>query len=96
MKFTFKTDKPTGKYKSFDRPIHNVKLEGIEVGRINPDAPFKIRLRVTKSNINEDGNPNCPWKWIQLKKESESLQEAKDFLNSHCDDILLKLKIDLS
>ena len=38
-------------------------------------------LQVIKVDINEDGCPNCPWKWITLKKESTSIDEAKAFLN---------------
>jgi hypothetical protein len=36
----------------------------------------------------EKGNSNCLWKWIRLKKESTSLQEAKDFLNANVELIL--------
>ena len=33
-------------------------------------------------NKEEAEKSNCPWKWIKLKKESKSLQEAKDYLNT--------------
>lgn len=52
------------------------------------DRSWDIRLQVVKKDINEDGNSNCSWKWIKLKKKSESLQEAKDFLNENIDQIL--------
>ena len=96
MKFTFKTTKPTGRYRSFDHPSHAIKLKKIEVGYITPEVPFIIRFKVTKADIAEDGNPNCPWKWIRLKKQSNSLQEAKDFLNKYCDEIVAKYKIHMS
>jgi hypothetical protein len=96
MKFTFKTIQPTGRYRSFDHPYYEIKLKKVCIGSIDPEKPFKIRLQVTKSDINEDGNLNCPWKWIQLKKESSSLQEAKDFLNAHFESITTKYKIHLS
>ena len=41
----------------------------------------------------EDGNKNCPWKWIQLKRISESLDDAKIFLNESIDAILTRYKI---
>lgn len=82
MKFTFKTEKPTGSYKSFFSDYHYIKLKKKEVGTIT-DKTYKIRLKVWKADINEDGNPNCKWKWITLKKESKTLQEAKDFLNEN-------------
>jgi hypothetical protein len=81
-KFTFKTEKPTGRYKSFYNVTHHVKYNKVEIGTID-DKTFKIRLRVIKQNILEDGNPNCSWKWITLKKESASINEAKQFLNDN-------------
>lgn len=87
-KFTFKTDKPTGKYSSFYNKTHNVKLGKSEIGLIKgqgkhgaEDPPYKINLRIIKSDINEDGNPQTSWKWITLKKECQSLDEAKEWLN---------------
>lgn len=93
MKFTFKTEHPTCRYRSFSQDSHHIKLNKIEVGSIEPEAPFKIRLMVIKSDIMEDGNPNCIWKWIRLKKESASLQEAKDFLNGHFSSIISKYQL---
>ena len=93
MKFTFKTDKPTGKWKSFDHSYHNIKLNGVNVGSIDDTEPFTIRFMVDKADINEDGNPNCPWKWISLKHKSSSLQEAKEFVNKGYDIILARYKI---
>ena len=92
MKFTFKTEKPTGRYSSFFPRTHYIKLNKKEVGLI-VDITWDIRLMVYKSDILEDGNPNCDWKWIKLKKESETLQEAKDFLNNNIDAILNKYKL---
>jgi len=69
MKFTFKTEKPTGAYRSFFSENHYIKLNKKQVGAI-ADRTWKIRLMVFKDDINEDGNANCQWKWISLKKES--------------------------
>jgi hypothetical protein len=44
-------------------------------------------LQVIKKDINEDGNINCEWRWITLKKESETLQEAQDWLNQNFEKI---------
>jgi hypothetical protein len=92
MKFTFKTEKPTGRYRSFYRKNHDIKIKKKKVGSI-VDREWKIRLMVLKSDINEDGNPNCEWKWITLKKESASLQEAKDWLNVNFISLNEKYKI---
>lgn len=82
MKFTFKTIKPTGKYKAFFPTSHTIKLGKSVVGEIN-EEDFKIRLMVIKDNINEDKNPRCVWKMVTLVKKNSSLQEAKDFLNQN-------------
>jgi len=89
MKFTFKTVEPTGRL-NFDPPYHHVKFRKIQVGSIDNSFPHKIRLMVMKKDLMEDGNPNCKWKWITLRKESKSLQEAKDFLNNNVEGILKK------
>lgn len=88
MKFTFKTTNPTGPYSSFSNPIHDIKLQKKVVGSISPEEPYQISFRVIKKDLLEDGNANCPWKWIRLKKEFISLLEAKEFLNARINDIL--------
>jgi hypothetical protein len=87
-KFTFKTIKPAGKWKSFDEDQIIVKFEKQEVGAIDSQKPHRIMLMVEKGETTNDPNPNCSWKWITLAKESESVEEAKDFLNSIADKVL--------
>jgi len=82
-KFTFKTERSSGRYASFYPDSHQIKLEGHVVGSIGDMEPHKISLCIIKKDINEDGNQNCPWKWITLKHKSKSLQEAKDFVNEY-------------
>lgn len=93
QKFTFKTDKPTGRYSSFFNEHHTIKIGGKNVGSIGHDHPFRIHLMVTKDDINSDGNPNCPWRRVALAKDSETLQAAKDFLNAHIEAIKSKFKL---
>lgn len=88
MKFTFKTEKATGKWRAFYPDNHIIKLNKIKVGMIDDKEGFKIRLMVVKKDIMEDTNPNCIWKWIEFIKKSESLQDAKDFLNKNIEEIL--------
>ena len=92
MKFTFKTEKPTGRYRSFFSENHDIKLKKKKCGSI-VDRTWDIRLIVLKDDIMEDGNANCEWKWITLKKKSESLQEAKDWLNVNFISLNQKYKI---
>lgn len=92
-KFTFKTEKATGRYRSFHPDTHHIKLNKIECGLIQDGKPYKIKFQVIKDDTKEDGNTNCEWKWITFKKESETLQEAKDFLNEKFEAINSKYKI---
>lgn len=92
MKFTFKTEKPQGKWGWLYSKTHHIKLNKIEVGLID-DGSWIIRLMVLKDDINEDGNPNCKWKWVNLKRKNKSLDDAKSFLNNNVDAIKNKFNI---
>lgn len=90
-KFTFKTERPTGSYSSFFPSQHDIKLKKKKVGMISDRQsknPWQIRLMIEKDEKHDDGNPNCSWMWISLRKQSNTLQEAKDFLNENIDNIL--------
>lgn len=93
MKFTFKTEKPTGKWKSFQSDHHFIKIGKKEVGTIDDLPPHKIRITVVKADINEDKNPNCNWKWVTLAKKSESIQAAKEYLNTNIDIITARYSL---
>ena len=92
-KFTFKTVKETGRL-SFAWPDqHYIKYNKKEVGSIEDKEPFTIRLKVYKTETINDNNPNCNWMWIKLKKQSISLLDAKEFLNSNFEKITAAYKI---
>ncbi len=86
-KFTFKTTKATGPYSSFHPDVHEIKLNKKVVGLITYGAPHIIRFMVNKDTLSEDGNPNCPWKWIQMKMRFSSLDEAKKWIRDNNDKI---------
>jgi hypothetical protein len=48
---------------------------------------------VVKDDINEDGNPNCTWKWITLKTPHETVDDAKRWLNLNFEAINKKYKL---
>ncbi len=93
MKATFKTIKPTGQWKSFQKDSIRIKINKKEVGYIINETPFKIRLMIFKADINEDGNPNCTWKWITLKKESKTIEETKQFIKDNTEKIIEKFNL---
>lgn len=77
MKFTVKTNKPTGKWRAFQNASHDIKFGGHVCGSIQDDSPHSVRFMVTKEDIMEDGNQNCVWRWIKIKKEFSSVKDAK-------------------
>ena len=85
MKFTFKTTKAIGKFRSFGSTLINIKLKKKLVGSILTEKPYLVSFMVNKQDIYEDNNPNCVWKWIRLKKEFRSVDEAKEFVNNNID-----------
>ena len=92
-KFTFKTDHPTGMYRSFFSSQHYIKLKKKVVGMIGDKFPHRIKLQVIKEDINKDGNPNCTWEWITLKGTYVSLDDAKEFLKENTDRIIKKYNL---
>lgn len=93
IKFTFKTEKPTGRYKSFTPNYNHIKLNGSEVGSIDNEKPHKIRFMVYKKDIAEDKNLNCTWKWIVLKNSFDSLDDAKNFVLSNATKIVSQFNL---
>ena len=91
--FTFKTQKSTGRYSSFYPNHHYIKLKKKKVGSIDDTYPHRIRLRVKKKDINEDGKPNCEWKWITLKRESNLVADAKQFVKDNFAIIIEKYEL---
>ena len=85
-KFTKKTTKPTGKFSSFQDPIHTIFYNNHEVGFIIHKTR-KIYLQVIKTDRITDDNPNCIWKNICLKYNPSSLNDAIDYLNNNRDAI---------
>lgn len=43
-------------------------------------SDYIIQFAIEKEDINEDGNPNCTWRWMvyRLPKETYSLEEIKE------------------
>jgi hypothetical protein len=88
--FTFKTEKPTGKWKSFSSDTHLIKLDKKQVGEISDEENHEISLYVIKNETDlakPNNNKNCDWKTITFKKQSKTLEEAKIWLNEHFESI---------
>lgn len=92
-KFTFKTERPTGKYKSFFDTYILIKLDGKIVGFFSGGESKTIGFHVVKDDILEDNNPNCVWMNKFIKKPSTDIQEVKEFLNNHFQEIINKFNL---
>lgn len=87
-KFTFKTIKPTGRFRSFQPDEHNIKYNKKECGAIS-DESFKVRFMVKKQNPAASDNPNCLWRWIQLKTpQFQNVKDAKKWVSERTEAIL--------
>jgi hypothetical protein len=94
-KFTFKRGaKPTGLYRVIHPyPSTDIKLDGKEVGSINPpndnsaslrpEPKWTIRLRKIDPNAE-----NCGWTSITLKARFDDEQSARDFLIRNSEKII--------
>lgn len=100
IKFTFKENKATGRYRSFETESHEIKIKKQVVGSINelagkawnntPDedvGKFVIRLAIKKEKTPE---VPCDFKWITLKKRFNTATEAKEMLQAVADKIIEK------
>lgn len=97
-KFTFKTIKSTGRYRTFYPDEYQIRLNGIHVGNIYSKGTlewikYKIHLRIIKDENNTDKHINCPWMWIWFKKDFSSLEEAKQFIRDNNNLIQTQFKI---
>lgn len=89
MNFTFKTTKPTGRYKSFYQSYHEIKYNKKMCGTIKGRPPHGVGFMVIKKDIMEDKNPNCEWKWCFLKTpEFQNVKEAKKWVKENTGRIL--------
>lgn len=86
-KFTFKTEKATGKFRSFHSDSHTIKLNGIWCGKISEIATDKweVRMMVQKDDPETSANPNCTWKWVAFKKKHATLDDAKSWVRANND-----------
>ncbi len=76
-KFTFKTKKSTGRFSAFYSDQHQIKLNGKRIGSIDDAAPHKIHFAINDETL----KGNCKWKWVILKRENTSVNNAKAWLN---------------
>jgi hypothetical protein len=76
-----------------------IKIDGKDVGRIAPPSwssnnkQWVIRLTINKKDINEDGNPNCSWKWVELVKRFDTEESAREYLKENKDKIFGNLDL---
>lgn len=85
--FTFKINRPTGRYRSFDKSWMDIVLDKMEVGVVSEmDDDYQIRF-----TVRSDKHPG--WKWVTLKKRVTSFDEAKQFLRENFKSIVEKLEL---
>jgi hypothetical protein len=74
-------------------PRTKIKIDGKIIGEIVPPNwqsvhdVWVVRFTINKKDINEDGNPNCSWRWVQLKSKFNNEESAREFLKENKDKI---------
>lgn len=100
VKLSFKKgEKPTGLWSiGHSHPDTEIKLDKKTFGHIIPPAwntvnYWRIHFAVIKPDINEDGNPNCEWRWREFKQEFETEPEAREYMKNNIEYILEHYKL---
>lgn len=98
-KFTFKNNKSTGRFASFQGVCHDIKIKGKICGNIGershllPDYKFEerffIRLMIIDSTIPSG------WRNIIFNKRFENIEDAKKWLNENFEAINKKWQLRL-
>jgi hypothetical protein len=101
MKLSFKKEPKATGLSAIGHPFSHtiIKIDGKDVGRIAPPSwssqskQWIIRLTVNKKDINEDGNPNCPWKWVEIVNRFDTEESAREYLKENKDKIFGNLDL---
>jgi hypothetical protein len=99
-KFTFKNyPKPTGLWAVVaGTPSIDVKYAGVAVGRIDFNDKWNSRVGGIRINIKVPTDPvpdtPCSWKWVTLRGDFASGEEAKNFLNDRFEELSKRVFVD--
>ena len=88
--FTFKRNKPTGRYASFSNIMTEVKIKGNQCGTINEGGGFN---NWSATLAVKDEKAKSGWRWATLKRKFESEQEARDFLKDNYTKLVESLNV---
>jgi len=88
MKITFRKErKPTGLGAiGSPYPSTRIKVDTKECGYItppnwnSPDNLWRVGISIIKKNLDEDGNPNCGWRWFRPVESFENEPSARIFV----------------
>lgn len=82
-----------------DKPQIDIKLRKKVVGSIHPPNFFRgkdnwqIGFMIVKEDINEDLNPNCPWRWFWVKNDATDEESARSWVRLNFDRVAFKYKL---
>jgi hypothetical protein len=101
MKLSFKKQPKNTGLSAIGNPfsVTDIKIDGKRVGLIDPpnwsskNKGWIIRFVVRKNDINEDGNPNCTWRWITLVGEYKNEELAREYLKENIGVIAAKFNL---
>ena len=90
-KLSFKKNPKETGLAGVGNPYPSTKIQANKkwCGSIHPptwksnDNLWRVSIMVIKSDIMEDKNPNCPWRWVHFSKTFETVELAREWVKEH-------------
>jgi hypothetical protein len=82
-------------YQDSDIKVNKKKCGYIVAPNHSNRTLWKAQICVKKKDINEDGNPNCPWRWMYIIKKFKEESEARLYIKKNLKRIIEKYNLTL-
>lgn len=89
MSVTFKTHKPTGRFRSFDTEYADIKFKKKIFGTISEISGLGDKYKINLMVVSEKGG----FDWISLKVRFKAMNEAKLFVKENYEAISKKFNL---
>jgi hypothetical protein len=93
MRLTFKKNQPTGRWRSFDSAIHDIKADGQKVGQISRsrmDPNWKVSFAFKREPTKDSP---CPLVWRIMKVQHLTDDDARAWVTRNWDGIHAKFDL---
>lgn len=94
--FTYKKHQHSGRFRSFEVEVHDIKLKARKVGYIaevahlSQEQGYKISFAIKKAPTQEQP---APFRWVNVKTRFTNAADAKAFLVEHFEELIKELDL---